>query len=111
MADSVIQLHFNRIWASFCMKIIFNLHIHIQFRISIMLIQAGMDKKVGNVHGRGRIEIDITENPAEPPEILILQPACITPAVDLNRQLVLAFLQVCCNIVFGRGERIFTITG
>ncbi|MNP39708.1 hypothetical protein D3C76_1332950 [compost metagenome] len=59
---------------------------------------------------RRSIQVNITENPAQPPEILILQPACVTPAVDFYSQFILAFTQVSGNIIFGWGKGIFTVS-
>ncbi|MNP65577.1 hypothetical protein D3C76_1611790 [compost metagenome] len=59
----------------------------------------------------GRVQIDVPENAAKPPEILILQPARITPAVHLDSQLVLSFNQIGGNIEFGGRKRIFAVPG
>ncbi|MNV83092.1 hypothetical protein D3C71_1768720 [compost metagenome] len=89
--------------------IVRQLNIKLQLRIPVFAIQFSADEEVRDMNGRGRIQVHVAENAAEPPEILILQPTGITPAVYFDRKLVLAVSQIRREVEFRRGEGVLAI--
>ncbi|MNE49555.1 hypothetical protein D3C80_1440820 [compost metagenome] len=106
----VIELYFNRIRIHSAVKIILQLKLHLQLGIGKFSVKLGYYREVSKMNLRSSIQVDIAENPAQPPEILILQPACITPAVYFYSQLVFAFPQVRGKIIFRWSKSIFAVT-
>ena len=63
---------------------------HAEIGIPVGVIQIGQHEQVADANP-GRIEkIDIPEDTAQPPEILVLQIRTVAPAVDFHRQNVFA---------------------
>ncbi len=57
--------------------------------------------KIAEIHRRGRNQAHLAENAAQSPEILVLQVRSVRPAVDLDRQRILARLHILGNVEFG----------
>ncbi|MNJ54714.1 hypothetical protein D3C77_501700 [compost metagenome] len=105
----VIELHFNGT-AGLAYEVILQLHIYIQLCVLVCVIQFGSNEEVGDMQRRSRVQIDFAKNAAEPPEVLILQPAGVAPAIHFYGQLVLSSDEIGGNIKFRRRKRIFAIT-
>ena len=59
---------------------------------------------------RNSVKIHVTEYTRKSPEILVFKPACCAVTVNLNRKLVVFFLEIRSNTEFGRCKAVLGVT-
>ncbi len=74
--------------------IAFHLGADLEHRIAKVRVEPGPDLEIPDEGRRRGPEIDVAEDPAQPPHVLVLQIRSVVPAEDLDRQQVLARLQM-----------------
>ena len=82
--------------------IVANLGSHQQLGVPILRVQLASDPEVTDVDLGPRNQVDIAKNPAQTPEVLVLQIGAIAPAIDLGRDQILAGPQIVGDIELGR---------
>ena len=63
------------------------LHLHLQLRIGVRLVQFRADSEIIDVLRRLRDQKHLPKNAGQTPEVLVLQPTGVASAVDLDGQL------------------------
>ena len=85
------------------------LHLDLQLAVLVSLVQGASDQQVFHMGGGHGVQVDVTEDAGETPEVLVFDPAGAAALVDFHRQLVAAFLNVGGQVEFGGGEGILAI--
>lgn len=75
----------------------------------VAVAERGVQLEVAQVHGRGGVEVDRAEDPAQPDHVLVLQPVAVRVPVDLDGDLVPARLEVLRDVVLGRVVRVLVV--
>ncbi|CAM5702662.1 hypothetical protein SALBM311S_03542 [Streptomyces alboniger] len=67
----------------------------------VVVAQRGVQLEVAQVHGGRGVQVDRAEDAAQPDHVLVLEPVAVGVAVDLDRDLVGARLEVLGDVVLG----------
>ena len=68
--------------------------------------EAGFEPVVAQLDGRRAPQVDVAENPGQPPHVLVLEVGAVAVLIDLDREGVLAVLEELGEIEFRRGARV-----
>ena len=79
-------------------------------RVFVGRVEGRLHLEVTNMQRRAGHERDIAEDAAHAPEVLILDIAAVAPAVDLDRDHVLAGRQILRDIELGRHARVLAVS-
>ena len=81
-----------------------------QHRVPVRVAQLCAHGEIAHVHGWGGPEVDVAEDAAQPPKVLVLEPGAIGPAVDAHGQQVLAGHEVWADVELGGDARILAVS-